>query len=228
LTSKNETAIDVDFRKRVQAVQSVDRMIGSLQMALRKAGVAGNTDIVFSSDNGYHMGEYRLNPGKMTAFETDIHVPLVISGPGIRAGRSVPEPAENIDLCPTFESLGGAAIPSDVDGHSLVSLLTGGSGAGWRTTALVEHHGPDISHADPDLPGKNSGNPPSYEALRTATFTYVEYAGGGREYYDRTSDPDELHNTVNQLPAATLAALHRQVRAMSTCRGQVACWAAAR
>jgi N-acetylglucosamine-6-sulfatase len=53
------TAIDTAFRKRVQDVQSVDRMIGSIETTLAKDGVSKETDIVFSSDNGYHMGEYR-------------------------------------------------------------------------------------------------------------------------------------------------------------------------
>jgi N-acetylglucosamine-6-sulfatase len=61
--------------------------------------------------------------------------------------------------------------PADVDGHSLTPLLSGGSDTGWRTAALIEHHGPDTDPTDPDHPGKNSGNPPSYGALRTRTYT---------------------------------------------------------
>ena len=226
LTAQEQTAIDTAFRKRVQAVQAVDRMIGSVEDTLAKAGVSGDTDIVFSSDNGYHMGEYRLNPGKMTAFDTDVNVPLVVSGPGVRAGASVSAPAQNIDLCPTFEALGGAATPADVDGHSLLPILTGSLTTDWRNAALVEHHGPDTDPSDPDYPPVNSGNPPSYQALRTTAFTYVEYADGSKEYYDRTADPNELHNTVGTLPAATLAKLHGELQAMTNCHGQTACWAA--
>ncbi len=89
LTGKETAKINKAFRKRVQSVQAVDRMIGSLEATLAKARVAGSTDIVFSSDNGYHMGEYRLTPGKMTAFDTDVNVPLVAAGPGIPAGKVV-------------------------------------------------------------------------------------------------------------------------------------------
>src|SRR5205814_7881854 len=130
LTAAEKSAIDTAFRKRVQAVQAVDRMIASLRGALTKAGVARNTLVVFSSDNGYHMGEYRLNPGKMTAFDTDIRVPLVVSGPGVAAGTQSSLAVENIDLAPTYEHLAGAPVPSNVDGHSLVPLLHGGSGSG--------------------------------------------------------------------------------------------------
>src|SRR6266516_3674952 len=119
LTAAEKTNIDVSFRKRAQAVQAVDRMIAALRATLAKAGVAGNTYVVFSSDNGYHMGQYRLNPGKMTAFDTDIRVPLVVAGPGVPAGAVSDAAVANIDLAPTFEHLGGAPIPDNVDGHSL-------------------------------------------------------------------------------------------------------------
>lgn len=227
LTAQEKQTIDTAFRKRVQAVQAVDRMIASIEATLTKAGVSGDTDIVFSSDNGYHMGEYRLNPGKMTAFDTDVNVPLVVSGPGVPAGRRVGAPVENIDLRPTFADLGGASTPSDVDGHTLTPLLKGDNPTDWRTAALVEHHGPDTDPADPDFPAANSGNPTSYEALRTTAYTYVEYSDGGTEYYDRRTDPSELHNTVKQLPAATLTALHSDLQAMVGCHGQSSCWTAA-
>ncbi|HWG02872.1 MAG TPA: sulfatase, partial [Trebonia sp.] len=72
------------FRRRVQAVQSVDRMLAAVEATLRARDLTRNTYVVFSSDNGLHTGEYRLMPGKLTAFDTDIHVPLVVAGPGIR------------------------------------------------------------------------------------------------------------------------------------------------
>ena len=226
LTSLNVAKIDEGFRKRAQSVQAVDAMIGRLEDTLKAAGVADNTYLVFSSDNGYHMGEHRLNPGKMTAFDTDIQVPLVVAGPGVPAGRTLDELTQNIDLAPTFEALGGAATPANVDGRSLVPLLRGEPAGDWRTASLVEHHGPDVDGRDPDFPAKGSGNPRSYEAIRTATSTYVEYANGETEYYDLTHDPDELHNTAARLPAADHARLHAALTALKSCHDATACWAA--
>jgi N-acetylglucosamine-6-sulfatase len=226
LTAAEKQTIDTAFRKRAQAVQAVDKMIGTLRAALTKAGVAGNTYIVFSSDNGYHMGEYRLNPGKMTAFDTDIRVPLVVAGPGIAAGKGSTSAVENIDLAPTFQTIGGAPVSSTVDGHNLLPLLHGGTGANWRTGSLVEHHGPDTMASDPDFPAPNSGNPPSYEALRTHTYTYVEYDDGSKEYYDRTTDPNELHNIVGTLGVAKLAQLHSALAGLENCHNGAACWTA--
>jgi len=201
-------------------------MIGALRAALTRAGVAGNTLVVFSSDNGYHMGQYRLNPGKMTAFDTDVRVPLVVAGPAIAAGTSSTAAVENIDLAPRYGQLAGSTTPSNVDGHTLVPLLHGGSGANWRTASLVEHHGPDTLAGDPDLPAPNSGNPPSYEAIRTGTYTYVEFVDGSREYYDRTTDPNELNNLAGTLSPARLAELHAALTGLVNCHRGTACWAA--
>ena len=131
-------------------------MIGALQKAVAAIGQENNTYFVFSSDNGYHMGDYRLMPGKMTAFDTDIHVPLVITGPGISAGVATPEIAENLDLHPTFLELTGIESSGSIDGHSLVPLLRGQKLDDWRTSALIEHHGPRHEPADPDAPGLRS------------------------------------------------------------------------
>jgi len=95
--------------------------------------------------------------------------------------------------------------------------------ADWRAVALIEHHGPDRDAADPDFPPPRSGNPPSYQALRSRSFLYVEYADGGKEYHDFASDPDELHNTFASLPEATKAALNAMLGAVEACRGGTSC-----
>jgi arylsulfatase A-like enzyme len=218
--------IDRSYRLRAQAVQAVDDMIAHIESTLKARGIADNTYIVFSSDNGYHMGEHRLTPGKMTAFEHDINVPLVVAGPGVPARKIIGAIAENIDLRPTFSQIGGADIPAEVDGHSLVSLLHGGSEKGWRKSALVEHHGPDTVKGDPDLPMPGSGNPATYEALRTGSIVYVEYKNGEREYYDLRRDPYQRHNTYDRLSAKQRARFHDALSAIENCHSGKTCWAA--
>ncbi|HET6740678.1 MAG TPA: hypothetical protein VFH76_17160, partial [Kribbella sp.] len=110
---------------------------------------------------------------------------------------------------------------------TLTPLLGGTPPSTWRTTSLVEHHGPDKDPTDPDHPKKGSGNPTTYEALRTATSTYVEYADGAVEYYDRTKDPLQLNNIAASLPASQRTALHAKLQALKSCKGQEACWKAA-
>ena len=121
LTARQQKSILKDYRKRVEADLAVDDLIGHLESELKAKGLAQNTYLIFSSDNGYHMGEYRLLPGKQTAFDTDIHVPLVVSGPGVPAARAATQLASNIALAPTRETLAWLPAGGTVDGHSLAS-----------------------------------------------------------------------------------------------------------
>ena len=226
LGPRQVATIDAKFRRRAQAVQAVDRMIARIESRLAADGVAHDTYIVFSSDNGLHMGEHRLRPGKLTAFDTDIRVPLIVTGPGVPAGETVAQMTENVDLCPSFERLAGARVPASVDGHSLVALMHGRRVANWRKEILVEHHGRVYDRGDPDLPTRGSGNPPSYEAIRTPRSLYVEYAGGEREYYALRQDPFELSNVAAGLSAAHALRLHRTLVGIEGCHGGRACWLA--
>ncbi|MEA2160195.1 MAG: N-acetylglucosamine-6-sulfatase [Solirubrobacteraceae bacterium] len=216
--------IDAAFRHRVQAVQGVDAMLGKLQAALADHKLTDNTYVVFSSDNGLHTGEHRLMPGKLTAFDTDIHVPLVIAGPRIPADATTNAMTENVDLAKTFSAIGGTALPSD--GHSLVDLLQGAPTPDWRNAVLIEHHGSEASTANPDAQTGLSGNPNSYEAMRTRRFLYVEYDNGEREFYDLQSDRYELHNLAAGLDPQRLALLHEQLAHLRDCHTGSACWAA--
>jgi N-acetylglucosamine-6-sulfatase len=228
LSTDRIAGLDQAYAKRVEAVQSVDRMVGDLVNTLRNTGQLENTVFVFSSDNGYHLGEHGLGGGKLTAFDTDIRVPLIVAGPGIAPHSRNDDIVENVDLAPTFEELGGAPVPATVDGRSLVGLLHGAPTTDWRTLAAVEHHGPVTDPTDPDVQGTYSGNPPTYDAIRTANWTYVKYIDGEREFYDRRTDPEELHNIVAALSRARIAALDRTLQGIVTCRGAAQCWGAAR
>ncbi len=224
LDSRQVTEIDSTFRRRVQDVQSLDRLIWQIQQTVALDGQADNTYLVFSSDNGLHTGEYRLMPGKLTAFDTDIKVPLIVDGPGIPPGTSTDAVAENIDLAPTFAAIGGVQFSSD--GSSLLPVLQGEASSDWRNAALIEHHGPDVFTGDPDFQQPRSGNPSTYEAMRTPGFLYVEYADGEREFYDLSTDPFELQNLAPKLSITELATLHAELLALESCHDEPTCWAA--
>ncbi len=225
LTPRRLAEVNNAFRGRAQSVLAIDAMIGRIERALVADGVANNTYLVFSSDNGYHTGEYRLMPGKLTAFDTDIHVPLVVVGPGVPAGRTTAAMAENIDLAKTFAAIGGTAMPSD--GHSLLPLLKGKAPSNWRNAVVIEHRGRNERSDLPDFQEPLSGNPPTYDALRTDTFLYVEYRSDHKnEFYDLKRDPFELHNLASTLGAARGAALHRALGAAEHCHNGRSCWRA--
>jgi N-acetylglucosamine-6-sulfatase len=223
LSDTDMANIDRDFRMRAQSVLAIDAMIGELQAAVAAIGAEKNTYFIFSSDNGYHMGEHRLMPGKMTAFDTDIHVPLIVTGPGVPAGVTVEEIGENIDLYSTFIELGGAVASGSIDGRSLVPLLHGQKVADWRNAALVEHRGPNRDPTDPDLPASRSGNPTTYDAIRTLTSVYVEYADGEREYHDLVADSYELRNSFSSLSSEEKAVLHATLAAVKNCHDEKSC-----
>ena len=224
LTRRQIKKINSAFRRRAQSVQAVDRMIGTIERTLAADGLSGNTYLIFSSDNGLHTGEYRLMPGKLTAFDTDIHVPLVVVGPGVPAGAKTRAMSENIDLASTFAAIAGTRFRSD--GRSLLGLIHGHSIANWPNAILIEHHGGAMTPRDPDFQQSPSGNPTTYEAMRTHQFLYVEYADAEREFYNLRTDPFELHNLAGELTARQLARLHRELSRLERCRGARRCAAA--
>jgi N-acetylglucosamine-6-sulfatase len=181
------------------------------------------------------MGQHRLLPGKETAFDTDIRVPLIIAGPGVPRGKVVSHVVQNVDLYPTFVQLAGSRPVGSVDGRSLLPLLHRAAGAAvtWPTVALIEHHGPsDVS--DPDFEnGELGGNPSAYEAIRVSdpqlgNAVYVEYERTGkREYHNIDQDPYERDNTYKLLSASTRAWLHTTLTRLERCHTAAACWAAA-
>ena len=224
LTVRQQQTITADYDKRVEADLAVDDLVANVQKELQAKNLAGDTYFIFSSDNGYHMGEYRLMPGKQTAFDTDIHVPLIVSGPAVPAGRNDSHLVSNVDIAPTLETLAGATVGTGVDGISMDGIWHGHQVSDWPAATLIEHHGPDDVKGDPDAQGKERADPPSYEAIRTADALYVKYSTGEQEYYNTTVNPDELHNVAaDGIPPALPAAL----TALQNCHTATACVAAA-
>lgn len=201
---------------RLQSMASIDDMIGAVRAKLVATGMAANTYIIFTSDNGYHMGEMSLRPGKMTPFDFDARAPFIVVGPGITPGSVSDALVQNIDLAPTFAELAGAA-PMATDGRSMVPLFTGGP---WtRTVAVIEHYQEVQDPADPDYSEPKAGDPPTYTALRGATWLYVAYGTGETGYYDMITDPHQMNNVAASLALATASALALRAAAMATCAG---------
>jgi N-acetylglucosamine-6-sulfatase len=242
LTAQDITTIDHSYRMRAQAVESVDKLVADVEATLARNHLAKNTYIVFSSDNGYHLGQHQLSRGKQTAFDTDIRVPLIIAGPGVSRGRVVSRVVQNTDLYPTFVRLAGGTPNRSIDGHSLLPLLhPPRKRPPWRTVALIEHrHVNKQSPNDPDTEdGTKGGNPTSYEALRISAprlpafkgpveAVYVQYQDSQHEieYYNIARDPFERNNIARSLTGAQKAELRKVLARLASCRGFSACWSA--
>lgn len=221
LDASRIAAIDALYRKQMQSLQAVDEAVAALVEALRDAGRLDDTYIVFTSDNGFHMGQHRLEPGKYTPYEPDVHVPLLVRGPGVPRGLMVEALTLSVDFAPTFAELAGATLPVQPDGRSLVPFLKGQPPASWRQAVLLEQF------AVPSAPPKSSGilepddasSHPSHRGIRTATYKYVQYGTGEKEVYDLTKDPDERLNLRDRVPKAWLDSIAKLVKALASCRG---------
>ncbi|MGK5554172.1 sulfatase-like hydrolase/transferase [Actinomadura kijaniata] len=213
--------IDRVHRARMRSLLAVDDMVGAVLRTLRGTGRDRDAYLFFTSDNGFHLGQHRLRPGKTTPFEEDVRVPMLVHGPGVRPGR-ITAPGGALDLAPTFAELAGARTPSFVEGRSLVPVLTRRRVA-WRRGMLVEFFAdrPERGPEGPDCDTrarKGCPLPPTYAALRTPRYTYVEYATGERQLYDRAKDPHQLRNLAGKASKATLRRLHAWLTDLRTCK----------
>lgn len=101
----------------MQALQAVDDLVDGIFAALKDhPEVLANTYIIYTSDNGYHLGQHRMPPGKTCGIEEDVNVPFIIRGPGIAKNKVLNFPSSHTDLAPTFLKLAGIPLRNDFDG----------------------------------------------------------------------------------------------------------------
>ncbi len=225
LTKSQTAKLDEHYRKRIQSLQSVDDLLENIVKTLKDTGTLADTYIVFTSDNGFHLGQHRLREGKQTAYEEDIHVPLIIRGPGVPARHAVPHLALETDLAPTFAHWASVTPPGFVDGRSLDPLLgkRAPSLDDWRQGVLIEHYpGPEpfMSKFEKMLfEAKDKPRLAPYKAVRANQYLYVQYESGERELYDLRKDPDELHNIVKEAAPDLIKGLSSWIDHVVRCAG---------
>ena len=186
-------------------------MIGRIEATLAGRGVADNTYLVFSSDNGYHMGEHRLLQGKMTAFDTDIRVPLIVVGPGVPAGtHGAASSTENIDLRPTFSQLAGARCPRPSTATASCRCSTEPTAdtlAGRRADRAPRARRAPVRPGHPGAARAATRRPTRRSAPQNAV--YVEYTNGEREYYDLSQCLRESSTLTDSQQSTARSAPHR-------------------
>jgi len=166
-------------------IAGVDRALGRVLDALDERGLADDTVVIFTSDNGYFLGE-RGFAGKWLIYEESVRVPLFIYDPRLseeRRGETVDEMVLNIDLAPTLLALAGVEAPEAYEGRSLSPLFRGPS-AEWRSDFLYEHR---FDH--PSIPKS--------EGVRDGRFAYVRYYEQEpvfEQLFDINLDPQQLTN----------------------------------
>jgi N-acetylglucosamine-6-sulfatase len=179
-----DNTLPQEYRKRLRSMLSVEDLLRQIIATLEETDELKNTYIIFTSDNGYHLGNHRLWLGKRAPYEEDIGVPLIVRGPGVPAGAVRDQLVLNNDFAPTMAQLAGASTPSFVDGRSFAPLLTGSPPPSWRQAFLEE--GWFISGGSPLVP--------THKGIHTQDHMFVEYDTKERELYDLVQDPYQLQS----------------------------------
>jgi N-acetylglucosamine-6-sulfatase len=211
LSHEQTDALEADHKTQLRNLAHVDDTLKNMLSLLRDRGELSNTYVVFSADNGVHMGEHRYivpRGSKSTPYEEAASPPLMIRGPGVSPGAVRDQLVANNDLSPTFTNWAGVSSQRGVDGRSLKPLLSATPAVAWRTALLNERH-----LVEPD-----DAPPPNYDAIFTASDKrYVKYATNEMELYNLRTDPSELTNSYN--PDAPPSALNSRLQKLETCAG---------
>lgn len=165
-------------------VQSVDDSVGRILDWLDANGLRDNTLVVYTSDQGFFLGEHGLYD-KRFMYEPSIRMPFLVRWPGvIPAGSTQDALAVNADFAPTFLAAAGLEIPTDIQGRSLLPLLKGGRPPGWRRSFYYRYYHDPGDH-----------NTRAHYGVRTETHKLIHYWKKDEwELFDLRKDPDEMHN----------------------------------
>ena len=204
-TLTDEALVHWKYQRYMQdylaCVQSVDDNIGRVLDYLEKTGLAKNTIVFYTADNGFFLGDNGMFD-KRFMYEPSLRVPLLVSGPGVKAGAIAELFALNNDFAPTFLDLARLPTPADMQGRSLLPLLRGEAPADWRKTMYYRYYHDPGDH-----------NTRAHYGVRTATHKLIYYdKKDAWELFDLRSDPTELKNIAgDEKEAARLAELKTEL-----------------
>lgn len=200
-------AYQIYMKRYLSCVAAVDENIGRILDYLDQSGLAEDTIIIYTSDQGFFLGEHGWFDKRMM-YEPCLNTPLLVRAPGLtKAGTVNNDIVLNIDHAPLFLDVAGGKIPEAMQGKSYKSLLAGATPADWRTSMYYRYW----MHLD------GSHNVPAQYGVRTKTHTLIHFYGealgmkGARdqkrepewELYDLTKDPQQMHNLYADPAQAT-------------------------
>jgi N-acetylglucosamine-6-sulfatase len=191
------------FRARLRTMAAVEDLVASVVDGL--GNHLNDTYVFFTSASGYDLGQHGNAPGAGSPYDTSLRVPLLVRGPGVLPGVSLPELVTDLDLTATILDIAGVAPPVALDGRSLLPLLHGSSETSWRAAFGIESGGSDQAG-------------PQWTGLRTSRYLYVERRSGAVELYDVQSDPAQLNNIAGD-EAGLVQQLAARLHALEACAG---------
>ncbi|MEZ5980121.1 MAG: sulfatase [Planctomycetota bacterium] len=177
----------------LRCVAGVDRSVARLLAELDELGLADDTLVVYTSDQGFFLGEHGWYD-KRFAYEPSMRFPLVVRWPGrVEPGTRDAHLVQNVDFAATFCDLAGVAAPDGAQGASLVPLLTGDPPVVWRDAVYFRYEEVGIHDVEP------------HRAVRTDRYKLLRFDRlGASELYDLRADPDELVNLAERTEYAPL------------------------
>jgi arylsulfatase len=143
--------MDSYYRHRLQSLQAVDDLVESVVNELETYNLLEDTYIFYTSDNGYHVGQHRMVPGKGCPYEEDINIPMIVRGPGVPKGRTVDFVTSHTDIAATLFDLAGIPLREDFDGIPMPLTAKGMRGARSdprREHVSVEYWGSNLQEGD--------------------------------------------------------------------------------
>jgi arylsulfatase A-like enzyme len=169
-------------------VQSVDDSVGRLLDVLDTAGLARHTIVIYTSDQGFFLGDHGLYD-KRFMYEESLRMPFLARWPaGIKGGTVSRAMALNVDFAPTFLEAAGLPVPSDMQGRSLIPILEGQSPPDWRQSMYYRYYHDPGDH-----------NTRAHYGVRSMTHKLICFWKSGQwELFDLVNDPQELHNLYGQ------------------------------
>jgi N-acetylglucosamine-6-sulfatase len=193
--------LERSYRSRLESLLAVDDLTRRLINELRRTGQLGRTLIVFTSDQGYQLGEHRLT-NKYGPYDESVRVPFLVRGPGIPRGVERPAVVANIDLAPTIVEAAAAVPDLEMDGVSLRPVLEDPEGGANRSILLEQFYGR------------------GFAAVQDERWVYIRRDGGARELYDLRLDPHQLHNLADRPDQQRRAKRYsRRLKELRDCAG---------
>ncbi len=216
LSDKEIGELTAHYRGRMGALLAVDDLVARVKGELREQGIARDTVFVFTSDNGWILGEHRLRDPvtetgeasgvKYVPYEGSSRVPLMIAGPGFPKGRTVRAPTTNADLASTILEIGGGRARLPQDGISLRRIAR--RPKDFQNRALLIETFENPRHVPP------------YASIRTRRYRYDVNDLGQANMFDLKRDPWELQSIQDDPRYATIAArLRAKLEQLRTCSG---------
>jgi arylsulfatase A-like enzyme len=174
------------IKNYLRCIDSVDENVGRVLDYLEANGLRENTLIVYSSDQGFYLGEHGWYD-KRWMFEESLRMPLLMSWPKVVApGQRISELVQNIDYAPTFLEVAGVPSPAEVQGRSLLPLL-GKDDVAWRDAIYYHYYEHGGEH-----------QVPRHEGVRTARYKLINfYSSDGYNLFDLEKDPNEMASVHN-------------------------------